>query len=76
MFLKPYLLTAEAGRVVGTKKLFMKKLRILLNVNALSVAALNSLKELEEKGFIQGGMIVYEDDQENEVKTILDRMVK
>lgn len=54
----------------------MKKLRILLNVNALSVAALNSLKELEEKGFIQGGMIVYEDDQENEVKTILDRIVK
>ena len=49
---------------------------MMVNVKTLDATTLNCLKELEEKGFIQGGAIVYEDDQEDEVKTILDNMIK
>lgn len=52
----------------------MKVLKIFINGKTLSAAAFNCLKELDEKGFIQNGMIVYEDNQEDEVKRILDAM--
>ena len=53
----------------------MKTFRILINLQTLNEDVLKRLKELEEKGFIRGGMIVCEDEQENEVKEILDAMI-
>ena len=58
---------------IGRKELFMKKhVKMFVNTN-LQPNVMALVKELEEKGFIVDGEIVYDDADEKAIKELFDK---
>ncbi|NPD80614.1 hypothetical protein HPS57_01260 [Prevotella sp. PINT] len=52
----------------------MKTVRLIIDPQRLTQSALQALDELEKKGFIQNGVIAYEEENEEEVFELLNKI--